>query len=76
MLTIEVHERATIDISHSGSTEYLVDIASTERNRGIATNLTLVATAIDATANDDLGLDMQGRQHKEQHEQPSPAVRK
>ena len=49
MLTINVHECATTNVGHTGSTESVVDVAAIDGDGRVATNGSLVATAIYVT---------------------------
>ena len=55
-LSVDIDERTTTDIGHTGTAEDLVDITGTERHGGITSHITLVAAAIDAARNHDLSL--------------------
>ena len=63
MLTIEMYKRTTIDIGHTGAAEDLVQVAGIKGHRGIASDIALIATAIDITANLDLCAGLQTKEH-------------
>ena len=60
MLTIDIHKGLTADVGHTGTTEHPVQrVALHHDNLRVAAHMTLIAAAIDVTADLNLCLSPQ-----------------